>query len=173
MSRRAIRAAIALYPRQWRKRYGTELEDLTLDAIGHGHSTSAVILVDLMRGAVTQRLLAVRGHPATVPVVAALAIGTLAISQLSHPGAAPVSTWQPAITAPAQPPSSRLSTFALTRFIGSITVTVAPISGAAVSVRGAPADVVINPQSGQTLSISQRSPAVRAASGARGLRRPR
>jgi hypothetical protein len=36
MNERLIRAAIALYPPEWRGRYGGELEQVTVDGLGPG-----------------------------------------------------------------------------------------------------------------------------------------
>src|SRR5580658_7408653 len=65
-ARRAIRAALRLYPRWWRDRYGTDAEVTAAGLVGDGRPLVSVI-VNLLRGAVDATL-----HPQTAAIPAPL-----------------------------------------------------------------------------------------------------
>ena len=153
--KRAIRAVIALYPRRWRERYGEDLEHLTLEVLDVADSTPLVAVADLVRGAATEWLFALRIHPATFPVIAALSLGGMFAADELHQRTDP-SASQPAITAIVRSvtQAARLSIFPQQTMIGPVRVTQTPITGAATAAQGAPVLVTLNPHTDQTLSIT-------------------
>jgi len=159
--RRAIRTVIALYPRRWRERYGLELENLTRDAIDHGDSSPTRVLLNLARGAGTQRLLALRAHPATAtaPVAAAIVFGAILVTAgLGHPANGRGPTKQPTVsTTHGAPAPQRRAAYPQLRPTGSITVTIDPATGAVFSIQGAPTRVILDPRTGETLSVRRSS----------------
>ena len=158
MSReRAIRAAIALYPRRWRERYGEDLAHLTLEVLDVGDSTRLVVTADLMRGAATEWLVVLRTHPATFPVVAALALaGMFAADGLPQP--ADPSGSKPAITSIIRSVSelARVAVFPEQTTSDAARITQSPITGAVTAAQGSPVRITLNPATAQTLSVAPR-----------------
>lgn len=77
MNRRLLRLLLALYPRDWRERYGTEVGDLAEDLISTGRRTPWRSGVDLFAGAVAARAHAVASAPAAV-IASVLTAGSAA-----------------------------------------------------------------------------------------------
>jgi hypothetical protein len=78
MSDRFLRAVLALYPRGFRRRYGTEVQDLVNDLEAAGDSSRLSLIGGLLISAVTERLRAVPlDIRLTVPTLLAVAaLGT-------------------------------------------------------------------------------------------------
>jgi hypothetical protein len=75
MSNRIMRALIALYPRAFRRRYGTELRDLLEELEGAGDRSRLRLVGGLLAGAATERLRATRPAAArSIIAVIALAV---------------------------------------------------------------------------------------------------
>jgi hypothetical protein len=60
MSSRLLRAVLAVYPRDFRRRYGAEVQDLVNDLEAAGDRSRVRLLSGLLMNAVTERLRAVR-----------------------------------------------------------------------------------------------------------------
>jgi hypothetical protein len=80
VKQRLVAAAIALYPKRWRERYGIEVEDLVDELRAAGHSSQVRLLASLVCTGLAQRLktmvLALVGRSQTLPKMA-LAGGTV------------------------------------------------------------------------------------------------
>jgi hypothetical protein len=154
-TRRAIRLMIALYPRRWRRRYGSELEDLVLEAIEHRDSSTTVVLLNLVQGVANERL---RALPASAPLIAVALAGVVTMTDLGlreGRSSTPRASIASILRAPSDAPAFTLRP--RTRSIGSVQITLDPLTGAAVAVTGAPANVVIDPGTDQPESVTQRS----------------
>jgi hypothetical protein len=153
MKTRAIRVLIALYPRPWRERYGSELENLTLEVIRRGESARALVVLDLIRGAATERL---RAHPAAASILAAAAAATTVMLVEPHQvGAGHSSIPQLESVRPA----SALARDGSVRWVpgaGSGTISVEPLRGMVVSVNGAPS-ITLHLKSRPALSATELS----------------
>jgi hypothetical protein len=149
--RRAVRALIALYPRRWRRRYGPELEDLTLAVIAHGDSTPTRALLNLTYGVATEHL---RARPLSVPLATAALLTVLGISEYGPSAISPL-TPQPVVRPIAAVANDlrQFSTFGLTYSTGNPTVTVASMTGAPVAAGGSTA-IVLDPNTDRAQSIS-------------------
>ncbi len=78
MRQRLLRAALVLYPRRWRERYGQELQDLLADLEHDGDRSRASVIWSLMAGAAEERAGALRGPAVRTPATVALVAATLA-----------------------------------------------------------------------------------------------
>lgn len=76
MNRRLLR----LYPRAWRERYGAEVLDLAEELVGAGETTRTRAVLDLLLGAVVQRVVACRVALLPVGVAAVVMAGVTVVS---------------------------------------------------------------------------------------------
>ena len=86
MNRQLLRLLLALYPRDWRQRYGAEVTDLAEDLVRSGQRTSWRSAFDLLAGAVSTRAHAVASAPAAViaTVVTAASATALFVAGYRH-----------------------------------------------------------------------------------------
>jgi hypothetical protein len=163
MMRRTIQAAIALYPRQWRQKYGPDLEQLALEVDERRDSSPTALIFDLVRGAAAQRFRRWRRSPA-IPLVFA---GLVAIATVGTLGLPPATTNPPRAASKSlqnsgtQGTPTRTGSTAPPRTPSAlqhgIIVRLNPTTDAVLSVTGAPAHVVMNPQTGMVLSIAHQT----------------
>jgi protein-S-isoprenylcysteine O-methyltransferase Ste14 len=74
MNRRLLRLILALYPRDWRQRYGTEVADLAQDLVADGERTPWRSALDLLAGAAKTRARAVTAAPTATIAGAVIAV---------------------------------------------------------------------------------------------------
>lgn len=78
MNRRLL---LALYPRSWRERYGTEVADLADELVGAGETTPLRAALDLVAGAAVERWRVLTSRAVLVPVAAVgSAVGGVALA---------------------------------------------------------------------------------------------
>ncbi len=87
MSKRIVRAVLALYPRAFRRRYGPEVRDLVEELEGAGEESRLRLLGGLLACAAAERLRATRPTAAVsiVAVVAVAASATILALQSTSP----------------------------------------------------------------------------------------
>jgi hypothetical protein len=95
MNRHLMRALLALYPRAFRARYGTELAGLTDELIRAGELTPLLAALNLLGGAALEwgRVLAYSRHAAEAMAVAAImaVAGSLYLTSHARPPSTPAS----------------------------------------------------------------------------------
>jgi len=74
MNRHLIRLLLALYPRPWRDRYGTEVVRLTQDLIAAGETTPARGALNVAGAALAERVRALAGSSRTAVAMAVAAL---------------------------------------------------------------------------------------------------
>lgn len=167
MKRRTIRKTILLYPRSWRQRYGAELEDVAFEANTKGDRPAPGLIFDLIRGAAAQRLRAWPLQPAAATLGVLALVATVAMSASGSHGLGDVATRPRGArsatsrNADAQGTSGRSLSRAKpvgTGAPGTIMVQLDPVTGKVLAVAGAPARVIMNPQTGSVMSITHRLP---------------
>jgi hypothetical protein len=148
----AIHLAVAAYPQPWRDRYGVELEQLALDALGERRAMP--IILDLLRGAGSQQLRTMRLQPAIVSAgIALVAVAAMSAHSLigaDDPAPASHSQAQPTLRPSAALPPTRRTP------LPEIRITIDPDTGALLSVRGARATMLINPNTGALIRVTRR-----------------
>lgn len=86
MSSRALRFLIGLYPPEWRRRYGQELQDLVAEMSECGERTSVRPVLELIMGAAAEWLRRSRRQTAgAIVVLVALCATALALTIHAHP----------------------------------------------------------------------------------------
>jgi hypothetical protein len=153
MRRAAIRAVIALYPRRWRLRYGPELQELAIELDDHGALSFGRVVMNLLITAATLHADAVVRHRVLAPLTAALAFAVLIV----------VVTVIRTDLMPAEKPVTEPHVLFLGQRIVRlgfgkevITLTLNPKNGAVSSVTGAPASLLLNPNTGQLIGVTRR-----------------
>jgi hypothetical protein len=160
MRRTFVRAAISVYPPGWRRRYGAELEQLVLDVSGGGASAleDARTVVSLAAAGVVEWLRRVGPKSRTAAFalaagLAALLVNTVALSVGTQALAA--GTWATLAPTAVIGPGIRVTHNPASAPGNHVLVLLSPGGSNIVSVTGAPTHVVMNPKTGQVLSITK------------------
>ena len=106
MNRHLVRLLLALYPRPWRDRYGTEVVRLTQDLIAAGETTPTRGALNMAGAALAERIRALVDSPRTAVAMAVAALLAVAGSFYASGHARPP---KPPSAASAQPVVARLT----------------------------------------------------------------
>jgi hypothetical protein len=149
----AIRAAIALYPRTWRRRYRTELEDCARRVGSDGLFTFVAVLLDLVAAAARERARIAGEHPALAGLAISAILVPLATAAVvrPHQRTAPAASRDAAST----PPFLGRHIVRLGTGSRAIVITLNRLTGAATSIQGARSQTELNPNTGQVIAISR------------------
>jgi hypothetical protein len=170
MNSRLIRTAIAFYPREWRRRYGGELEELVLESCDASASRvrTLFLIVGVAACGIRERIprpIAARATRTTV-TLAAVGLASLAVATISHLDRTRTAT----VSAPSTPITlahgllrghaiKEIHSGAMpgSRGSGKVVVSVDRSSGDVLAVGGGPVRATIDPTTGQLVAVARRS----------------
>jgi hypothetical protein len=155
-----VRFAILAYPSRWRRRYGAELEELTMSVLVDQRTVArqALTLSDLIGHGLGERVLS-RGSTVSKTVLVSAAVLAAAMFAMvgglaSDGGRLPVSVLSPVahigtgVSVVSVPPHGARKP------LRGVVVELPRGQGGQISVAGAPSSVVIDPKRRQVLSVS-------------------
>jgi len=166
MNDRLIRAAIALYPRDWRRRYGGELEQLVADAFAAGSSGrfgKAWLIIEVAASGVRERLRdrgvgrkhRIAGALATTAVATVAVFAVMGSRQITAKPSPP-SPWRLAPGVHLGPGVKEISDTALHGTLGlqhTLLRTNLATGTVDFEVEGLPVDIKLDPKTDQILSV--------------------